>query len=88
MENNESAWNNARTRIKGFNGIVWFRKEINIPVDWENQDLTLRVGQVDDNDFTYFNGVEVGHTEGWLSPRSYTIPKELVKRGKAVISVR
>ena len=74
--------------LKGFNGIVWFRKEINIPVDWENQDLTLRVGQVDDNDFTYFNGVEVGHTEGWLSPRSYTIPKELVKRGKAVISVR
>ena len=74
--------------LKGFNGIVWFRKEINIPADWENQNLTLRVGQVDDNDFTYFNGVEVGHTEGWLSPRSYTIPKELVKKGKAVISVR
>lgn len=74
--------------LKDFNGIVWFRKEIDIPTDWENKELTLRVGQVDDSDFTYFNGVLVGETDNWMAPRSYKIPKELVKKGKAVITVR
>ena len=48
----------------------------------------MNVGVIDDNDFTYFNGVQVGHTEGWMAPRSYKVPKELVKGGKAVIAVR
>ena len=43
---------------------------------------------VDDNDFTYFNGVELGHTEGCLSWRTYTVPADLVKAGKAVVAVR
>jgi sialate O-acetylesterase len=74
--------------LKGFNGIVWFRKTIEIPEKWEGKELTLNLGTVDDNDFTYYNGVQVGHTEGWMTSRSYKIPKELVKKGKAVIAVR
>ena len=74
--------------LAGFNGIVWFRKTIDIPADWAGKELTLNVGVIDDNDFTYFNGVQVGHTEGWMTPRSYKIPKELVKKGKAVVAVR
>jgi len=74
--------------LKGFNGIVWFRKTIDIPAKWEGKELTLELGPVDDNDFTYFNGVQVGHTEGWMASRSYKVPKELVKKGNAVISVR
>lgn len=74
--------------LKDFNGIVWFRKEIDIPADWENKELTLHMGQIDDSDFTYFNGVQVGETDNWMAPRSYKIPKDLVKKGKAVIAVR
>lgn len=74
--------------LPGFNGIVWFRKTIDIPARWAGKELTLEFGSIDDNDFTYFNGVEVGHTENWMLPRKYTIPKELVKAGKAVIAVR
>lgn len=74
--------------LSGFNGLVWFRKTVEIPADWAGKELTLNVGVIDDNDFTYFNGVQVGHTEGWMAPRSYKIPKELVKKGKAVIAVR
>ena len=44
--------------------------------------------QIDANDFTYFNGVEVGHTEGCMAFRSYTVPASLVKAGKATIAVR
>ncbi len=53
--------------LAGFNGIVWFRKTIDIPANWANKELTLNVGVIDDNDFTYFNGVQVGHTEGWMT---------------------
>ncbi|MEY8706540.1 sialate O-acetylesterase [Bacteroides faecichinchillae] len=74
--------------LPGFNGLVWFRKTIDIPAGWAGKELTLNVGTIDDNDFTYFNGVEVGHTEGWMAGRSYKIPKSLVKGGKAVIAVR
>jgi sialate O-acetylesterase len=70
------------------NGIFWFRKEIDIPADWAGQPLTLSLGVVDDDDFTYFNGVAIGNMEGWMSRRNYTVPASLVKAGKATISVR
>ena len=74
--------------LPGFNGMVWFRKTIDIPDAWAGKELTLNLGAVDDNDFTYFNGVQVGHTEGWMAGRSYKVPAHLVKAGKAVIAVR
>ena len=74
--------------LPGFNGLVWFRKTIDIPAAWAGKELTLNMGAIDDNDFTYFNGVPIGHTEGWMASRSYKVPKELVKKGKAVIAVR
>lgn len=74
--------------LEGFNGVVWFKTTIDIPKKWENKNLTLDLGPIDDNDFTYFNGVQIGHTEGWMTPRSYKIPKDLVKEGKATIAVR
>ena len=91
----DSAWKTMKVPglmqeqgLKGFNGIVWFRRTMDIPANREGNELTLNVGVIDDNDFTYFNGVQVGHTEGWMAPRSYKVPKELVKGGKAVIAVR
>lgn len=43
---------------------------------------------MDDDDITYFNGVEIGRTEGYNVPRSYKIPANLVKTGKNIITVR
>ncbi|WP_183305470.1 sialate O-acetylesterase [Dysgonomonas hofstadii] len=95
IQNDDSGWEQMNIPsimqeqgLKGFNGIVWFRKTIDIPAKWEGKELTLNLGPIDDNDFTYFNGIQVGHTEGWMAQRSYKIPKELVTKGKAIISVR
>ncbi len=68
-------------------GYSWLRKTVDIPSSWEGQDLQLCVGVVDDADYTYFNGVEVGHCIGW-DQRKYTVPADLVKGGKAVVSIR
>ena len=74
-------------------GAFWFRKSVNIPVDWSNHDLILNLGAVDDQDTTYFNGVKIGatindHPDYWDTKRSYKVPGNLVKAGKNVIAVR
>ena len=79
-------WENQS--LPNFDGVVWFRKTLEIPKDWENNKLTLNLDMIDDNDITYFNGVEVGHTDGWNLTRIYSIPASLVKAGKAIITVR
>lgn len=74
--------------LNGFSGFLWMRKSIDIPASWEGKELKLDLAIIDDNDFAYFNGTEVGHTEGCMTPRSYTVPASLVKKGKATIAVR
>jgi sialate O-acetylesterase len=74
--------------LSGFNGMIWFRKVIDIPSNWIGKELTLNLGPIDDNDFTYFNGIQIGHTEGWMAPRTYKIPGNLIKGGKAIIAIR
>ncbi len=71
-----------------FDGIVWLRKSIEIPESWASKRLTLSLGTIDDNDVTYFNGEEIGRTNGWDQFRNYPIPAILVEKGKAVITVR
>jgi sialate O-acetylesterase len=80
-----------QSEIGNFDGVIWFRKEIEIPENWEGSELVLNLGPIDDRDWTYFNGELVGSMPQagvWSANRNYTIPKELVKAGKAVIAVR
>ena len=79
------------TKLGNFDGIVWYRKRIEIPQAWANKSLVLETGPIDDFDVTYFNGKEVGRYEedqGYMMPRSYTIPAELVQSGEAMITIR
>jgi sialate O-acetylesterase len=76
-----------------FNGVVWFRRTIELPEAWAGHDLVIRLGAIDDFDHTYFNGVLVGsHPKGtpgaYQIPRVYRVPGERVKPGKNVIAVR
>jgi len=91
----ETGWKSMRIPDKweneglpNFDGVVWFRKTIDIPTDWQNKKLSLNLDMIDDNDITYFNGVKVGSTDGWTMIRNYTIPASIVHAGKAVITVR
>lgn len=74
--------------LKDFDGIIWFRRSLEIPAEWAGKPLTLRLGVIDDEDITYFNGVEIARGAGYMTPRTYTIPAKLVKAGKAVLAVR
>ncbi|GHT22521.1 9-O-acetylesterase [Bacteroidia bacterium] len=74
--------------LEEFDGIVWFRKTVNIPAAWAGKELVLNLGMVDDDDITYFDGVKIGETRGYNANRSYRIPAKQVKTGKATITVR
>lgn len=71
-----------------FDGVVWFRKTITIPSEWANKQLSLNLDKIDDEDITYFNGIEVGRGVGYDNSRNYVVPARLVKQGKAVVTIR
>lgn len=83
-----------QTHGLNFSGILWFRKEIELPETWTGRELTLAIGATDKSDVTYFNNVKVGsitmaeRADAWNVLRTYTIPANLVKPGKNVIAVR
>ncbi len=79
------------TEVGDFDGVVWFRKKIEIPQNWINKNLTLNLGPIDDMDRSYVNGVLVGSTEEqgyYNTPRIYSIPAELVTDSVLTIAVR
>jgi sialate O-acetylesterase len=75
-------------------GVLWFRKTIDLPASWAGRDLSLRIGAVDKQDITYFNGERVGATgagfkeEFWNVERDYRVPGRLVAAGKNTVAVR
>lgn len=91
----QSGWNTMELpgamEYKGlpdYDGSVWFQRVIEIPESWEGKEVTLNVGRIDDEDVTYFNGVEVGRGGGYWIPRSYKVPASVVKAGKALVAVK
>ena len=74
-------------------GVVWFRREIEVPEAWAGRDLTLSLGAIDDYDTTYFNGARVGSTgpdtpNAWTVSRRYAVPGRLVRAGRNTVAVR
>lgn len=74
--------------LPDYDGVVWFRKEIELPADWEGKAAILRLGPIDDNDTTYINGQPVGSTEGYNIAREYRLKPSVLKAGRNVIAVR
>lgn len=80
-----------QTELGEFDGVVWFRKTIELSDNWLNQELKIELGPIDDFDITYVNGKKVGAIEedgNWQTKRIYTIPTELNNRKNLLIAVR
>ena len=74
--------------LPDFDGIAWFRKEVDLPESWDGKSVTLSLGAVDDRDTTFLNGVEVGHMNDWNARRNYKVPAGVAKSGRNLIAVR
>jgi sialate O-acetylesterase len=76
------------TDLNGINGVVWFRKEIQIPASLVGKEASLILGRIVDADSTFVNGTLVGSVSYQYPPRRYTVPAGILKEGRNIITVR
>ena len=69
-------------------GTVWLRQHIQIDQAHAGKPARLLLGTLFDQDVTYVNGREVGHTYYQYPPRRYDLPEGLLREGDNVITIR
>jgi sialate O-acetylesterase len=74
--------------LNNFSGVVWYRREINIPASVNTQTAKLYFGRINDNDEVYINGQSAGRTGGQYANRMYTLKQGILVPGKNVIVAR
>ena len=78
----------ASTELGKVNGVVWFRRKINVPSSMIGKETTLILGRIVDADSVFINGIFVGTTSYQYPPRRYAIPSNIMKAGENTIVVR
>ena len=74
--------------IKDLNGIVWYRKEVEIPNSMVGKPARVFLGRIVDADILYINGKQVGNTTYMYPQRRYSVPAGVLKTGKNIFIVR
>ena len=93
-ETDDSGWENQQVPgrwsgdLQAFDGVIWYRKTIEIPESWAGKPATLSLGKIDDVDQTYVNGKLVGSTDNWSALRNYKIPTDEMVAGPLTIAVK
>ncbi len=70
------------------NGVVWFRKEMDVPNSLAGKKVWIRMGRIVDADSVFINGKFVGTTSYQYPQRKYAVPAGLLQSGKNTIVVR
>ena len=80
----------GRWRNNGVNakGVVWFRKDFEVPSSMDGKHAKLHMGMMIDSDSVFINGCFVGSTSYMYPPRKYDIPAGVLRSGKNNITVR
>ena len=74
--------------IKDLNGVVWYRKEIEIPAAMTGKQAKVFLGRIVDTDALFINGKQVGNTTYMYPQRRYNIPADVLKTGKNIFVVK
>ncbi len=74
--------------LKDLNGVVWYRKEIEVPQSMIGKPAKVFLGRIVDANTLYINGKEVGNTTYQYPQRRYPVPDGLLKAGKNLFVVR
>lgn len=74
--------------VRDLNGVVWYRREIEVPAAMANLPARLSMGRIVDADVLYVNGRQVGSTGYQYPQRRYQVPAGVLKAGKNIITIR
>lgn len=94
-EYNDQLWKSTNLPVMfdkiGLNnifGVIWFRREIDIPESLSGKDAVLKLGSVDDEDESFVNGQRVGGYANREKAREHQVSGRLIKAGKNTIAIR
>jgi sialate O-acetylesterase len=74
--------------LKDLNGVVWYRREIDVPASMTGKPAKVFLGRIVDADALYINGKQVGNTTYQYPQRRYHVPADVLKSGKNTFVVR
>lgn len=74
--------------IRDLDGVVWYRREIDLPESMTGAEAQVKLGRIVDADALYVNGELVGETGYQYPQRRYTIPPGVLKAGRNLLVVR
>lgn len=74
--------------VRDLDGVVWYRKEIDVPAAMVSAPAKVFLGRIVDADFLYINGKLVGNTTYMYPQRRYKVPEGLLKPRKNIFVIR
>ena len=93
---NTSGWSTMKipgywadnTNLGPVNGVIWFRKKVDIPASMIDKPGKLILGRIVDADSCFINGKFIGTTSYLYPRRKYYIPPGVLKEGENTVVVR
>jgi sialate O-acetylesterase len=74
--------------VRNLDGVVWYRREIEVPSSMTGVPAKIALGRIVDADEVYINGVPVGRTTYQYPQRRYSLPPDLLRPGKNLMVVK
>ncbi|HEY1113908.1 MAG TPA: sialate O-acetylesterase [Chitinophagaceae bacterium] len=74
--------------IRNLNGVVWYRREIEVPASMTGKPALIKMGRIVDADVLYLNGVQVGATTYQYPQRRYQLAAGQLKPGKNILTIK
>ena len=74
--------------IRDLNGVVWYRREIDVPATMIGKPASVFLGRIVDADVLYINSKQIGNTAYQYPQRRYNIPADILKAGKNIFVIR
>jgi sialate O-acetylesterase len=74
--------------VRDLDGVVWFRREINVPQSMTGVEAVVKLGRIVNADELYINGKKVGNTTYEYPQRRYQLDASVLKSGKNLFVVR
>ena len=73
----------------GMDGIAWYRTSFDLSVEEASAGIRIGLGAIDDSDFSWVNGHEVGRTEqAWNQARVYEASASILRAGRNTVTIR
>lgn len=74
--------------IKDLDGVLWYRREIEVPAAMTGKPAGIFLGRIVDADMLYINGKQVGTTAYQYPQRRYRIPAGVLQPGNNLFVIR